>query len=240
MKILAADSKLSDLSELLIITARLLPDAEIMSSLTAEDTIRLASAESFSAVLLDDGLGITEKLRTLSPETRIILTHKPISREEISRELREWLPRRKLYVQTFGGFSLFVDGKPLIFRRAKTKELLAVLVDRRGGSVSVREACALLFEDKAYDISQGGYFRVLVSDLMKTLKDERLEGIIRKSRNNISVDIKAFECDAYNFLKGDPEAIRNYNGDYMICYGWAEYSSELFNRKISGTESIQA
>ena len=131
---------------------------------------------------------------------------------------------------------MFIDGKPVVFSRAKTKELFALLVDRRGYTVSVKEACAILFEDKSYGRTQGSYFRTLVSDLTRKLKKHGLEGIIRKSRNNISVNVNNFDCDAYNFIKGDPEALSEYKGDYMICYGWAKYSSGVFDRKIQDSD----
>ena len=38
-----------------------------------------------------------------------------------------------IFIRTFGYFDVFVDGVPILFRSEKAKELLALLVDRRGG-----------------------------------------------------------------------------------------------------------
>ena len=38
----------------------------------------------------------------------------------------------RICIRTFGYFDVFVEGKPIAFRNKKSKELLALLVDRRG------------------------------------------------------------------------------------------------------------
>ena len=81
----------------------------------------------------------------------------------------------------------------------------------------------MIFEDEPYSASQGSYFLVLVSDLMRMLKADGEEGIIRRVGNVLGVDTTAFDCDAYQFPKGKPEIISTYSGDYMICYSWGEY-----------------
>ena len=50
-----------------------------------------------------------------------------------------------IYIRTFGYFDVFVNGTPIAFRHEKAKELLAVLVDRRGGYVTAREIIACLW-----------------------------------------------------------------------------------------------
>ena len=227
MKILAADSDLRDLTNLLVILARLLPAAEIFASLGAEDSLDFARTHNITTAFLDSSIDIGEKFHELSPGTHIITTPKPIVPEAVSSLLQQDVSR--LYVQTFGGFGVFrADGKPLDFERSKTRELLALLVDRRGCPLSVREICAVLFEDKKYTKSQGSYYRILLVDLLRTLRAEGAENIIWRGRNCIAVNTSAFDCDAYQFLRGDAEALRKYRGDYMSCYSWAEYSFALF------------
>ncbi|MBQ7544048.1 MAG: hypothetical protein IJT02_03805 [Synergistaceae bacterium] len=227
MRILITDSDLRDLSELIVILARLLPDAEIFASLDADDALSLARTHNLTTAFFDASINITGKFHELSPNTNIITTPKPLTVEGVNRSLPQ--DNRRLYVQTFGGFSVFrPDGKAVEFRRTKAKELLALLVDRRGCTVSAREACAVLFEDSPYSESQGSCFRVLVSDLIRTLKAEGAESIIRRNRNLLAVNTSAFDCDAYQFLKGEPEAMRRYRGDYLMCYSWAEYSAGMF------------
>lgn len=93
--------------------------------------------------------------------------------EALERELTflyENAPSSLLKVQTFGGFEVFVDGKPLKFRRSKVKELLAYLVDKRGATATTAEAYAVLFEDAADTISRKSMFRNIVRNLRMSLE----------------------------------------------------------------------
>ena len=49
---------------------------------------------------------------------------------------RQNTQRAHIEARTFGNFDLLVDGKPVPFKQAKCKELLAYLIDRRGSGVS--------------------------------------------------------------------------------------------------------
>ena len=74
---------------------------------------------------------------------------KPVTAEDIRRELtflyKDSGRDKRVRVQTFGGFDVFVDGKPLEFKRSKSKELLAYLIDRHGANVTTGELCAALW-----------------------------------------------------------------------------------------------
>lgn len=52
MRILVADSDLRELSDLLVILARLLPDADFFAALTADDALDLTSTHSFSIAFI--------------------------------------------------------------------------------------------------------------------------------------------------------------------------------------------
>ena len=139
----------------------------------------------------------------------------------------------KVYVQTFGGVSVFLDGKMIDFRRNRAKELLALLVDRRGAAVTAREACAVIFENKPYTEAQNGYYHVLVNSLTTTLESAGITNILVRRKNYIAVNPNNFECDAYRFLRGDPSAARLYRGDYLSCYSWSEFSSKVFDAPVT-------
>lgn len=62
-------------------------------------------------------------------------------------------PVSRVEARAFGNFDLLVDGKRVAFKRAKSKELMAYLIDRHGASVTRREAFAVLWEDRTYDLS---------------------------------------------------------------------------------------
>ena len=100
---------------------------------------------------------------------------KPATRERLEKEIEyACAPRHSsvpgdplVTVRTFGCFDCFLDGRELSFPQAKCKELLAYLVDRRGGSVTRAEAFSILWEDRLYDRSM----------------QKQLDGIIRSLRS---------------------------------------------------------
>lgn len=201
------------------------------------------------------GLLLAKKLKDLQPDMHIIFVTghekyavpafrihatgyllKPAGPKEIRRELTflygERSPQKKVRVQTFGGFDVFVDGERLVFGRSKAKELFAYLVSRRGTSVTTGEACAVLWEDDSVKEGKRAYFRILVKELRKTLRDAGIEDILVKRYNSIAIVPERLNCDFYRFLSGDPEAVNNYRHDYMPAYSWAEYSVNELERLL--------
>lgn len=162
---------------------------------------------------------------------------KPITPDKVRRELenlRHPLQDRadaKLKVTCFGNFDVTLpDGTPLSFSRAKSKELLAYLVYRRGAACSAKELAGALFEDSTYDRKQQVYLQKIISALMQTLKQYGLASIIQKSYNSISLDVSAVDCDYYRFLELDPAAINAYTGEFLAQYSWAEFMTGYLDR----------
>ena len=52
----------------------------------------------------------------------------------------------KIFVKTFDGFDVYVNGRLIYFPSSKAKEMLAVLVEKRGSSVSLSQMTYLLYE----------------------------------------------------------------------------------------------
>ena len=259
MRFLAADDEQFALRDLTDALKEADPDCEIFPAGTGKEVIALAEERPFDVAFLDiemgssNGLDLAIRLKEIQPDIHIIFVTsyekyalkaftihatgylmKPVEVEELKRELTFLYPqdrqKDRIRVQTFGGFDLFVGGELVSFRRSKSKELLAILVDRHGSTMTTKEICAILFEEDAGGKTQGGYFRTLVADLHKTLTEAGAEKILVRGRNQFAVDPTAFQCDAYQFMAGDPVAINKYRGDYMICYSWAEYSAGMFRK----------
>lgn len=157
---------------------------------------------------------------------------KPVTPEAIEEELRNiglsTVPVSKepaLRVQCFGNFAVFYDGKPLEFARAKSKELFAYLVFRRGAACSIRECAAVLYEDREYGSALKNQIETFKSDLMRTLRAVGCEDAIVKGRNRLGVDPEKFTCDYYQFLNGDTAAIHAFVGEFMTQYSWAEITT---------------
>ena len=115
-----------------------------------------------------------------------------------------------------------MDGQLVRFGRAKSKELLAYLVDKRGLSVTTGEAYAVLFEDAQDTLSGKSYFRTILYEMINSLKKAGADEILLKERNSYAVIPEKFDCDYYRFLRGDPVAVNRFQNDYMPSYSWAE------------------
>lgn len=192
------------------------------------------------------GLELAKALREHAPDTKVVFVTgysdyaleafnvhargyvlKPVTVEKVRVELEgigeRGLPRDPvLRVQTFGHFDVFANGEPVRFSHAKTKELFAFLVDRRGSSVNTGELCATLWEDRPDGPSVRSYARTVVSDLARALRDAGAEDVLVKRRNSFSIDCALVDCDLYRFLEGERAAVRSYRGQYMAQYSWAE------------------
>lgn len=162
---------------------------------------------------------------------------KPVTVERIKKEIENLRtpitlkPKNRIFIHTFGNFEVFVDKKPLIFSRAKSKELLAYLVDRKGTSVTIAEIAAVLWEDREYNRSLQNQTQTVILNMMKTMKDANIEHIIVKKWNSIAVDITKFDCDYYNMLTWDMMAVNTYSGEYMTNYSWAELTTGMLYQK---------
>ena len=128
----------------------------------------------------------------------------------------------KVRIQTFGGFEVFVDEKPITFKRAKSKELMAYLVDQQGVSVTTADACATLWGDASIEDGKKSYFRSVVKGLRESLEEAGIEDILFRAWNKLAIIPDRLDCDSYHFLSGDPIAVNDYRHDYLAEYEWAE------------------
>ena len=190
-----------------------------------------------------DGIKLARKLKLNDPSIRIVFVtaydqyaldafkvhasgyiFKPVNEKKIAEAVGELThvislkPKNKIQAKCFGNFELFHEGEPIKFKRSKSKELLAYLIDREGSAISVNELNAVLWEE-----DHSSYLRNLISDIQQTLKSIGCEDVFVKRHNECYVDITKIDCDAYDFKNDDPEAIRAFRGQYMFQYPWAVF-----------------
>ena len=154
---------------------------------------------------------------------------KPVTAEKVADELDnlrfqppgEPFEKKGLSVHCFGDFEVFVDGAPLEFPRAKSKELFAFLVDRRGAVVSMNDIEASLWMSNDGK-SRRSYIRSLLHDIRTTFDAAGFDRVIVRMRNGVGVRTDAFWCDYYEYLQGNPTVINMLRGEYMRQYSWAE------------------
>lgn len=132
---------------------------------------------------------------------------------------------KEVYIRAFGYFDVFVDGEPIAFKSYKAKEFLALLVDRRGGYVSAREAISYLWEDEAADEKTLSRLRKVVMRLREELKIYGIEDIVVSVRGKRRIDMSKVSCDFYDFLNEVPGSENLYRGFYMTNYSWGEMTA---------------
>lgn len=196
------------------------------------------------------GLEFARRIKQLDPQTNIIFVTgyakyavdafrvgasdyllKPPTPESVLQALEHLRnpirndSENKIRIQCFGNFEVFYNGKPLAFKRVKTRELFAYLVDRVGAGVTSGELISVLWEDGLNTHSRQSNLRNLISDMKKTLTEIGADNIIIKNGKTIAIDCSAMDCDYYDFLHNVPYAVNCYHGEYMAQYSWAEITT---------------
>lgn len=145
---------------------------------------------------------------------------KPITAERLQQEINHvcgYVSPYLLHAHCFGNFEVVVHNKPLLFKRSKTKELLALLIDRNGAGMTSKQICTYLWESDSP--KEMNYLYQLFDDLRQTLKMVNAEAALVKNGNSYAVDNRLINCDYYSYLKtGNP----HFFGEYMAQYSWAE------------------
>lgn len=193
------------------------------------------------------GIELAKRIKAVSPNVRIIFVTgysdyaleafhvdavdyvtKPYNGESIKKAfdkamvVRNITDEAPLFIKAFGYFDVFLNGKSLAFTSAKSKELLAILVDRNGGVVSTEQAIELLWNGREYDETVQSLFRKVLKSLRTTLEEAGILDILIDNRNQRSIDKSKFRCDYYDFLEEPKSAQNQFFGKYMAQYQWAK------------------
>ena len=156
---------------------------------------------------------------------------KPVSAKDVQEEIDNIIGIRQrqklLTVKCFGTFEVFARGEKLTFKRSKTKELFAFLVDRNGAGVTVAEIGVALWENDE-EQKNHNYIHQLFRDLRQSLEAVGAEEIFERNNYFYSFNPEKLDCDYYAYLKtGKPE----FRGEYMSQYSWAEETCGLLWEK---------
>ena len=193
------------------------------------------------------GLSLAEKIIAVRPRCKIVFCTgyeeyaipafklhasgylmKPISAEDVQGEIdniKGVIQQEKLLtVKCFGNFEVYAKNEAVTFKRLKTKELFAFLVDRNGAGMTAKQICAVLFQDDTDDTKNLVYLRQLVMDLKKTLKLVGAEAVLCHESPCYRVDTSLIKCDYISYLEtGKPD----FYGEYMTQYSWAEQTCAM-------------
>ena len=139
--------------------------------------------------------------------------------------------RKRIFVRTFGYFDVFIDGKAIPFNSAKSKELLALLIDRKGGFVTANEALSLLWEDEPTNTTTLARYRKVAMRLKNTLEEYGVPDIVETINGNRRIAANLIDCDYYDYLSGNKMGAAIYTGSYLSNYSWAEETIAILNEK---------
>jgi two-component SAPR family response regulator len=234
------------------------PDiTEVTKFSNCEEALDFVKKHAIDIAFLDinmrgmGGLILAEKILDACPDCRIIFCTgyeeyavpafklhasgylmKPISAEDVQGEIDNIKGVRErekpLEVKCFGNFEVYAKHEKLVFKRLKTKELFAFLIDRNGAGMTAKQICAVLFPEDTDDSKNTSYLRQLVLDLKNTLKTVGAEQVLCHETPCYRVDTNLIQCDYISYLKtGKPE----FFGEYMTQYSWAEDTCAMLQFK---------
>ena len=253
MRALIVDDEQASIKNLEDVLKNLNSEVKIFKTDNAEKAEKICREQEIDVAFLDirmpgkDGLSLAKAIKQINSRINIVIVTaykeyaidalrifvsgyvlKPAMEDEV-REVLENLrnplefQNQGLFVKCFGNFEIFYDGKPLKFKRSKSKEFLAYLIDRRGATVTIAEMGAILFDYKSNKTGQQrNYLHKIYYDLRETLGKIGCENILNHYYNSYSVLVDKINCDYYLSLKNPVPT--SFHSEYMSQYSWAETS----------------
>lgn len=247
MKVLLVDDESLQLVRLENACKKVLPDAEFSSYTNPVKALQENDKTLFDIAFLDiempgiNGIQLAKHLKRINPLIKIVFVTayneyalqafkihahgyitKPVSEAKVKEEVDELQniaplqSSKKLQIKCFGNFEVFHNGEPVKFSYKKSKEVFAYLIDREGAAIDINELNAVIWEE-----DHPSYLRNLIADIQNTLKKLDCKDVFIKRHNEAYIDVDKVDCDAYEYKKNNPNAIRLYRGEYMMQYSWA-------------------
>ena len=224
------------------------PDITSVTEFSAcKETLEFVSENPVDIAFLDinmrgmGGLALAEKIVSVCPDCKIVFCTgyeeyaipafklhasgyllKPVSAKDVQDEIDnikgQNQKKKPLEVKCFGNFEVYAKGEKLTFKRSKTKELFAFLIDRNGAGVTIAEIGVALWENDEVQKNQN-YIHQLFHDLRRTLETFGIEDVFERNNYFYSINPDKIDCDYFSYLKtGKPVFL----GEYMSQYSWAE------------------
>ncbi len=257
MKAIAVDDEALMLRALVSAVSASPDIAEVVKFSNSEEALNYVKDNLIDVAFLDinmrgmGGLSLAEKILEYKPNCKIVFCTgyeeyaipafklhasgylmKPISAEDVQKEIDNIKgvkqKEKLLEVKCFGNFEVYANGERVVFKRSRTKELFAFLVDRKGAGMTAKQICAVLFPDDIDDNKNATYLRQLVLDLKTTLKFVGAEEVFRHETPFYRIDTSLIKCDYLNYLETKKPA---FMGEYMTQFSWAEETCAMLEFK---------
>lgn len=254
MKIISVDNEKMAVEYMERLLWQVEPEAEYAGFTKVEDAFAYLSEHPVDVALLDiemgkySGLELAKQCKELCPNINIIFVTgysqytmdaiqlrcsgylmKPVRADDLRIELenlRHPLPlaEKRVQIQTFGNFEVFIDGKALRVPRKKCKECLAYLVDRRGAGVTYAQISSVLWEYQPVERAIQKNTHKIIAALWQSLKEVNVADILIRTRTDIALDVGKVDCDYLRAINGDMAWMNSFTGEYMTNYSWAEFT----------------
>ena len=193
-----------------------------------------------------NGVELAVELRKLRPDILIIFVSayddylwdfnqiggdyyiiKPYSREtlELAMEKIRLLSLRQqkdVFIQTFGRFLVLKKGVPIPLS-GKPKEILALIVTRRGKEISNEEIYTTIWENRPYgNVEMTVYYNAL-RKLKTVLREAGLSDLLFSTTRGQLINTALFDCDYYAWQDKNMGARDRFEGEFLTEYSWGEW-----------------
>lgn len=220
---------------------------------SAEEAIEFSNNQSFEIAFLDielpgkNGIECAKVLRKNMPELLVVFISayddylrefnqiggddyivKPYRKETIENtmeKMRLLVQRQKksIYVQMFGRFTVIKDGIPVPLQ-GKAKEILALILVKRGKEISNETIYSTIWEDREYSNNNMKVYYNALKRLRDNLKKFGIENIIFSTARGQMANVDIFDCDYYSWQDKKSEKNEQFEGEFLTEYSWGEYT----------------
>ena len=245
-----------------------IPDLKIVGQFeSAEEALKFASDNVIEVAFLDvemptsNGIELAKGLRIIRHDIIIIFVSaydeyvwdcnqiggdyyivKPYTRETLEMtmdKIRLLFKRlqKNVYVQMFGRFLVFENGKPVPLS-GKAKEILAIIMTRRGKEISNEEIYSTLWENRPYSNENMNVYYNALRRLKHQLRGAGLENLLISTRHGQIANVDMFDCDYYAWQDNNMNQRDRFEGEYLTEYSWGEYIlAEILNDSLNDQTS---
>ena len=130
--------------------------------------------------------------------------------------------KKQLYIQTFGRFVVFKNSSPINLT-GKAKEILALVVTKRGREISNEEIFSTIWENREYSNEKMTVYYNALRRLKNTLREFGIEALLISTTRGQIINTTLFDCDYYDYLDNNPVAKNNFNSEFLSEYSWSEF-----------------